>query len=350
MVGKIAHSDDYLQDWDEIVPSSRDRTGKVDDLLYGILKDTNIELQDDDLQDWHSADHCADVLKRSHDKPFFLACGLVKPHLPLVVPRKYHDLFPEDQIVLPPVKWDDLDDVPDIAVELTERELIHERVLRSGRWKLAVGNYLACMAYFDAVLGKVLRALETGPNSHNTLLVFWSDHGLHLGEKQRWKKHTLWEESTHVPMIWSVPWMKGKGLCNRVVETLSIFPTLCELSGLPIPASLDGKSIAGLVQNPKAKWDCPAFSTWGRGSHSVRYRDWRYIRYRDGSEELYDHRRDPYEWTNLSGNAKYRKDRDSLFKELSNAILNKEQEQTRKLLALGKLNESSIGQEDSDGD
>jgi arylsulfatase A-like enzyme len=131
--------------------------------------------------------------------------------------------------------------------------------------------------------------------------VFWSDHGWHLGEKHHWRKQTLWEEATRVPYFWIAPGVtKADTVCDRTVDLSSIYPTLMELAGLPIPKHVEGVSIKSLLVDPAAKWDRPALTTYNFKNHAVRSADWRYIRYADGGEELYDEKKDPNEWTNLA--------------------------------------------------
>ena len=168
-----------------------------------------------------------------------------------------------------------------------------------GRWKEAVRCYLACVRWTDQQLGRVLDALDRGPHARNTIIVLFSDHGYHLGEKQRWSKFSLWERTTHVPLIISVPdGIQGK--TNKPVELLSLYPTLIDLCGLPENPNLEGVSLQRLLENPEADWNHAAISTLGQNNHAVRDERWRYIRYADGSEELYDHINDPNEWHNLA--------------------------------------------------
>jgi arylsulfatase A-like enzyme len=165
-----------------------------------------------------------------------------------------------------------------------------------------VQAYLACIAYVDAQVGVVLDALEESPHKDNTIVVFFGDHGWHLGEKERFGKTGLWEEGTRAPLIWVVPGVTKPGSrCDAPVEFLSIFPTLCDVAGLPKPDFLEGVSIRPLLANPRAEWARPALSTFGFNNHSVRSAEYRYTRYANGDAELYNEKADPYEWTNLAG-------------------------------------------------
>jgi arylsulfatase A-like enzyme len=177
----------------------------------------------------------------------------------------------------------------------------HAEVLRSGRWKDAIQAYLAAISYVDGQIGRVLDALESSPHRDNTIVCLWGDHGDHLGEKEHWSKFTLWGEATRAPFLWVVPHVTQPGSrCTRAVDFMSIYPTLCALVGIPRPANVEGLNIAPLLANPEAAWDAPAVTTHGPNNHAIRTERWRFIRYADGSEELYDHEQDPYEWTNLA--------------------------------------------------
>jgi arylsulfatase A-like enzyme len=218
------------------------------------------------------------------------------------VPKKYHDLFPLESIELPPNKPDDLGDVPPPGVEMARPSGDHKAIVDSGRWKAAIQAYLAAIAYADMNIGRLLDAFEKGPHRDRTIVVLWGDHGWHLGEKLHWRKFTLWEEATRAPLIWVVPGVtKGGTLCHRTVDFMSLYPTLCDLAGVPCPGHVEGRSIKELLRDPAAPWTTPALTTFGFRNHAVRDERWRYIRYADGSEELYDEETDPYEWTNLAG-------------------------------------------------
>jgi arylsulfatase A-like enzyme len=240
-------------------------------------------------------------LKKKTDEPFFVACGLYKPHLPFVVPRKYYDAFPLESIQLPPHIENDLDDIPPSGVKMAGPQGDHSKFLKSGRWKAAIQSYLATCTYTDMNLGRLLNALDSSPNKDNTIICLWSDHGWSLGEKQHWRKFALWEETTRTAFMWVVPGItKPNSRCNRPVDLMSVFPTLCELTGVEKPSYVSGYSITALLKNPQATWDFPAITTHGRGNHSVKTETHRYIRYANGEEELYDAVADPYEWKNLA--------------------------------------------------
>jgi len=245
----------------------------------------------------------AEQLGSKHDKPFFLSFGFYRPHVPFFPPRRVYDSFKDVQ--LPRVDEDDWSDLPDAARKVTlsnPKIPTHDWMREDGRWQQAVHAYLACVRWTDEQLGRVLDSLDNGPHAKNTIVVLFSDHGYHLGEKQRWSKFSLWERTTRVPLIISVPGgVKGKS--DKPVELLSLYPTLIELCGLPATLRLEGVSLRPLLGNPNAGWEYVAISTLGQNNHAVRDLRWRYIRYADGSEELYDHQSDPNEWKNLAAEA-----------------------------------------------
>jgi arylsulfatase A-like enzyme len=222
------------------------------------------------------------------------------------VPKKYYDLFPLDTIELPPTQKDDLKDVPEGGLAMAKPKGDHATMLASGRWKEAVQAYLAAIAYCDAQVGRLLDAYESSPHKADTVVVFWGDHGWHLGEKEHWRKFALWEEATRMPFVWVGPGVtKPGGVCDRTVDLMSVYPTLCDLCDLPKPSHVEGESLVPLLRDPKAAWDKPAITTFHRNNHAVRTERWRYIRYADGGEELYDHAADQYEWTNLAADPKH---------------------------------------------
>ncbi len=274
-----------------------------------------VNANDEDLEDYHIVDYCIEQLGRKHDKPFFLACGIHKPHMPWFVPKKYYDMFPLESIQLPNVPDNDLDDIPPAGVKMAHPETDHAAILKSGRWKEAVQAYLAAGAFTDAMVGRLMIAFDKSAYRDNTIIVFWGDHGWHLGEKHHWRKFSLWEEATRAPLFFTVPGITKPGtVCRRPVDFMSIYPTLCDLCGLSIPSHVEGKSVKSLLINPNAAWDQPAITTHGYQNHAVRSENWRYIRYADGGEELYDEVKDPMEWTNVANKSEYAGIQESLRK------------------------------------
>ncbi|GAA5139736.1 hypothetical protein GCM10023213_20980 [Prosthecobacter algae] len=266
-----------------------------------------IDLPDELTDDGAVTTWAADFLKQKAKKPFFLSVGLYRPHSPWYVPQKYFDLFPLDSIQLPEVKEGDLDDVPEFARSHNKPGSHHEKILKGNQWKEAVRAYLASVAFCDAMLGRVLDGLASGPNAENTIVVFTSDHGWYLGEKNLWHKGKLWEETTRVPLTIYAPGLtKEDTVSDQPVSLVDLYPTLCDLVKVAKPEHLDGHSLLPLLKDPSGKSEGPAITTMGggdRASYAARSDRWRYIRYADGSEELYDHQADPHEWTNVAGDS-----------------------------------------------
>ena len=258
------------------------------------------------MGDWQVADWVIGQLGKQHEKPFFLGCGFFKPHLPWHVPRKYFDMYPPDKITLPNVKEDDLDDVPPIGKHMALKEGDHASVLEHNEWRHAVQGYLACISFVDDCVGRVIAALDKCPHRDNTIVVLWSDHGWHLGEKLHWRKFSLWEEATHNMLTIVAPSVTSPGgRCPATVNLLDIYPTLVDLCGLDAKKELEGNTLLPMLKYPQAKWDRPTLTTHERNNHSVRSDRWRYIRYKDGTEELYDRSIDEMEWNNLANDPQY---------------------------------------------
>ncbi|MDB4584250.1 sulfatase [Draconibacterium sp.] len=246
-----------------------------------------------------------DILKRKHEKPFFLAVGFIKPHLPFVAPKKYFDMFPRDEIQKTPVKDDDLADLPWAA--RSNAKLNDDYKYRTkDTWEDWIRAYLACNAYTDENVGRVVEALNQSEYKDNTIIVLWSDHGYHFGEKRSHRKFSLWEEATRVPFIILDPRNKSNGKsCDAPVSLIDIYPTLLNFAGIEKPDYSDGLDLQPLLENPDLSREIPTLTTWGRGNYSLRSSKWRYTVYFDGSEELYDHENDPQEWYNLAEQQQY---------------------------------------------
>lgn len=306
-MGKLWHGGlGFPAQWTQTGGRERAERAKVDDRGIGGIKFGVMEGGDEGVPDTAITDFGIAQLGKKHAQPFFLTLGYHKPHMPWNVPRKYFDLHPLDKIQLPPTRTNDLADVPPAGVKLAHAFGDHQRVVESGRWKEAVQAYLAAISYLDGQIGRVLDALGKSAYATNTIICFWGDHGWHLGEKEHWRKFALWEEATRAPFIWVAPGVtKPGGVCERTVDFMSVYPTLCGLAGIPVPKHVEGDNLRPLLANPKTAWDRPGITTFGRNNHAVRTERWRYIRYHDGGEELYDHRADPYEWTNLASRAEH---------------------------------------------
>jgi arylsulfatase A-like enzyme len=333
--GKIFHNNMPDPDsWDEYFPSKEKhmpdyfypKPGRTVNMppfedMYADFDWAAIDLPDEQTGDFQSVSWAVDQLEKQHDRPFFLACGIYRPHVPWYVPRGYFDLFPLDKVQLPEVLENDLDDVPERARELARRAgNYHQHVVEAGQWQAAVQGYLASIAYADAMVDRLITALDNSRHAPNTIVVLWSDHGWQLGEKEHWRKFALWDNVARTVLMIRVP-QGTTGLpagsrvgvrCDRVTSLLDIYPTLAELCDLPRDEALDGHSLVPLLQDPQADWSYPAITTYDFGEYSIRTERWRYIRYIDDSEELYDHENDPEEWTNLARDPEYRHVKDLL--------------------------------------
>ncbi len=314
--GKIYHGGyPDAASWNEYFPSQT--KNKPDDPLpkrpangiagtghfdWGPVNVPGERMGDHQVVDWAIGE-----MNRPRTQPLFLGAGLFRPHLPWYVPPKYFDMFPLGKIELPRVKDDDLDDVPAQGRKFAKAGGDHKSVIDNKQWKQAVQGYLASIAFMDAQLGRLMEGFEKSPMSkRNPVVLLWSDHGWHLGEKLHWRKFSLWEESTRNVFTMTAPGVTKPGQrCGRTVSTMDIYPTLVDLCGLPKRPELEGASLRPLLANPGAAWDRPAVCTYFRNNHSVRSERWRYTRYQDGGEELYDHHADPMEWENLAKRPEY---------------------------------------------
>lgn len=283
------------------------------------------DVPDSDFGDTQITDWAIEKVKQTRDKPLFLAVGYYRPHIPLWAPQEYFNRFANSPGLLPPVKADDLDDLSPIARKWALDPVTagsHATVVKYGQWRAAVEAYLACCTLVDKQIGRLLDALDSSHLAGNTVIVLWSDHGWHLGEKQHWGKWTGWERSTRVPLIIVPPrksadhFAPAGSRSDQPVSLIDLYPTLTELCRVTPPDKLDGKSLMPLLRQPDRATKRTVVTTFDPGNVSLRNRRWRYIRYADGSEELYDHRMDPNEWDNLVNLPEYEKIKNELAKEL----------------------------------
>lgn len=264
---------------------------------------------DEEMPDDQSTDWAIERLSRSYDKPFFLAVGFLRPHVPWYVPSKWFDHFDVDEITLPQYKLDDLNDVPATALKINDLPMMPSTkwAVETGEYKNMVQAYLACILFVDFQVGRLLDALDSSRYADNTIIVLWSDHGYRVGEKGTFAKHALWEEATRVPMIISSPRIEERKIIEEPVELLSLYPTLIEMCNLPPNIQNEGLSLVPLLKerSEESQNEYYAITTYGMNNHSIRSRNYRYILYEDGGEELYDHRIDPYEWRNVADDVFY---------------------------------------------
>jgi arylsulfatase A-like enzyme len=283
---------------------SRDKGEEKEVARWGACK-ASVE----DTKDYVACKWAADQLNRDFEgKPFFMALGISKPHLPWIVPQQFFDLYPLDKIQPVEIFRDDHDDIVDQNGKRLFKSSIgfFEAIDNAKLHRKAQRAYLANISYVDHCLGVLFDALQKSKYADNTILMLWGDHGWHLSEKMKYGKTDLWEESDRVPFIVRVPGMTPANVkCDGVVNLLDMYPTLVELCGLPPNAENEGRSFAPLLQNPKMEWNHPTLTTYQFKNHSLTDGRYRYTRYggkANGAEELYDHSTDPLEHMNLASN------------------------------------------------
>ncbi|MDQ8192936.1 sulfatase [Coraliomargarita sp. SDUM461004] len=329
--GKVFHGNTQKQiqeycfekDWDEYFVPNDSPTPRINNQPVHPMEDVKpwidwggIDTDDSEMFDYNVASYAISKLEANHgDQPFFLAVGFHKPHAEWFVPQKYFDARPLEEITLPLYKANDLEDLPTGAFKLTPNDPIFQRLNEKGWLNGAIQGYLASVDFMDVQVGRVLDAIEENGHTEDTIVIIWSDHGFHLGEKEHWMKHRLWERSTNTLLMMRVP---GKTTAKSVhaspVSSLDIFPTLADLCDLPKRKyRWDGYSLSELLTNPDWKRPKPVLTTQATHNYAVRSERYRYILYEDGGEELYDHLTDPNEWNNLAHDSNY----DTIKTELS---------------------------------
>jgi iduronate 2-sulfatase len=271
-----------------------------------------------DQPDWKAATKSIELLKelKKDDKPFFLATGFVRPHYPNVAPEQYFARYPFKEMPLPYVPHNDWDDMPKSAISRSNSKHYGIDKYPDNQRKMWAG-YLATVTFMDEQVGRILKTLRELGLDQETAVFFTSDHGYLLGEHHFWQKGNLREEVTRVPLIMRVPTSKP-GISSSIVELVDLFPTACEATGLPIPQGVEGKSLLSVLENPKATVKEAAFSFVGKGT-SMRTSEWAYMKYGDGSEELYDMKKDPKQFVNLAKSAEHAKVLQALRKQFQDA-------------------------------
>ena len=279
-----------------------------------------LDAPDEEMSDYKVAEWAKEQWNTVTDKPLLMTVGFFRPHRPLHVPKPWFEKFPLASIRRPvePAGIDDWDDMPEFARRLARTHAHkplhnglsdHEYIVANKQWDATIRAYHASIAFVDGQIGRFLKSLKQNPRGRETYIMLVSDHGWHLGEKKHWCKGAIWEQTTRIPFIVSGPGIKAGTKCTQPVSLIDVYPSLVDLAGLDVPEWLDGASIKPQLSDPLAPRG-PAISSYGEGNTSIRTEHWRYIRYEDGSEELYDHRVDPNEWTNLAnepGQEKIRK-------------------------------------------
>lgn len=287
----------------QVIPGTRVHM-QVKSWDWGVLPDDwDRDNPSKQQQDTQFANDTIALLRRAHEKPFFATCGFWRPHVGWIVAQRYHAKFPLDQIELPAGYYEgDLSDVPPPGRWIATHRHEHEFIAGHELWKQSIQAYYASVAYMDDQLGRVLDALEQGPNRDNTIVVFTTDHGWHNGEKDHWSKFALWDQASRVALAISQPGQSVARVCSAPVSLVDLYPTLLRLCQLPPPQThaLDGRDLSSLLDGTHRGENPPVLVTFGRGNDAICGERFHYIRYRDDSEELYDRASDPHEWHNLA--------------------------------------------------
>jgi arylsulfatase A-like enzyme len=275
-----------------------------------------IPANDEDMPDYAYTQRTIDFINGSHAKPFMACLGLLRSHLAWYVPQKYLDMYPLDQIQVPVVPADDLADIPPAGQQVALAFNAQSCITGQGLWASAVQAYMASISFVDAQVGRLMAALDAGGHADDTIVVLWSDNGFHLGEKFHWHKQALWEQSTHVPFLIRTPGQTTGAAVDSVVSMIDLYPTVLDLCGIAAPYALAGRSLKPLLAAPSTSWDYPVLMSnavmdaqnkyaTSKFDYAVRTNQYRYIRYRDGTTELYDHASDPEEFTNIASDASH---------------------------------------------
>ncbi|MEM1293757.1 MAG: sulfatase [Verrucomicrobiota bacterium] len=271
-----------------------------------------LDATDEEMGDFKIAEWASKQWQEVGEEPLFMSVGFYRPHRPLQVPKPYFDQFPLDSIRRPaePTAGDDWDDMPEFARKLARSHAHkkmhgglsdHEFIVANDQWDATIRAYQASVAFVDRQIGRFLASLEENPRGRETFVMLVSDHGWHLGEKKHWCKGAIWEQTTRIPFIVRGPGVEAGVTCTQPVSLIDVYPSLVDLAGLEVPEFLDGTPVTPQLTDPKAARP-PVISSYGENNTAIRTERWRYIRYEDGSEELYDHKNDPNEWTNLASN------------------------------------------------
>ena len=322
--GKIYHYghiaprtwDDYFPSQEqnmpkEFIPKNAPMNMPPFKYMYNMFDWYELPLQDEETADFQSISYISKQLQKKHNNPFFLACGIYRPHVPWYVPQKYFDLFPLENIKLPEKIENDTADLGNRAKELITRGgNYHKHVVEAGKWKEAIRGYLASVAYADAMFGQLMKNLKESAYADNTIVVLWSDHGWQLGEKMHWRKFALWENVIRTVQVIKVPkgiqsLPEGSMPNKEITEPTSLvdlYPTLIDLCNLPQLETLDGISLKHYLKSENELLHRPIITSYDQADFSVRYKNWHYIKYVDETEELYDLEKDPHEWYNMAAN------------------------------------------------
>jgi arylsulfatase A-like enzyme len=311
-IGKILHTGlNRAYKWDKYhkftINKQVKRMNGISDITDAFFDWGEFVGKEEDIDDVKMVNLAKNFLEQVHLRPFFLAVGIHNPHLPWVVPSRFFDMYPIEKIQLTNYEGDN-SDLPSAAQEFINIQ--DDKALANvENKKETIRAYLAALSFTDELLGRLLDSLEKSRYADNTIIVFWSDHGLHLGEKNHWRKSTLWRESTHIPFIISTPeTRKNAGLIvSEPVSLLDTTPTLLDLCNINFrSSSFDGISLTPLInKKPGTVWSHPAISIMNPGNYSVHFQNWHYVLYANGDQELYDLNSDMEDRYNLAQTKDY---------------------------------------------
>ncbi len=262
-----------------------------------------VNVADSQMPDHRYADQGINFLSgRDATTPFCLSVGFIRTHVGWYVPPRFFDMYPIDEVVVPRVPVDELDDLGATGKAIAQKFNFHQCIVGQSLWASAVQGYLASISWVDSQIARLIAALDANPAiANNTVVVLWSDHGFHLGEKFHWHKEALWDRSTRVPCLVRVPGQRSGVVQNRCISLADLTPTMLDLCGVTPDYAMDGHSLRPLLADANASWNHPVVSSLDGVHHAVRTPEWRYIRYASGEHELYDEVNDPEEHVNLAG-------------------------------------------------